>query len=72
MNIPGTNFDTMRLTDQKGGTGVTSSAGQVSEHAVTLTIPRMILTDEYSVHSRRGLCVKTGQLRVELIALKVV
>jgi hypothetical protein len=30
------------------------------------------LTDEYSVYSRRGLCVKTGQLRVELIALKVV
>jgi hypothetical protein len=30
------------------------------------------LTDEYSVQSRRGLCVKTGQLRVELIALKVV
>jgi len=31
-----------------------------------------LLTDEYSVQSRRGLCVKTGQLRVELIALKVV
>jgi hypothetical protein len=30
------------------------------------------LTDEYSVQSRRCLCVKTGQLRVELIALKVV
>jgi len=30
------------------------------------------VTDEYSVQSRRGLCVKTGQLRVELIALKVV
>jgi hypothetical protein len=30
------------------------------------------MTDEYSVQSRRGLCVKTGQLRVELIALKVV
>jgi hypothetical protein len=30
------------------------------------------LTDEYSVQSRRGLCVKTGQLRVELIILKVV
>jgi hypothetical protein len=30
------------------------------------------LTDEYSVQSRRGLCVKTGQLRVEFIALKVV
>ena len=33
---------------------------------------RIRLTDEYSVCSRRGLCVKTGQLRVELIALKVV
>jgi hypothetical protein len=33
---------------------------------------RVSLTDEYSVQSRRGLCVKTGQLRVELIALKVV
>jgi hypothetical protein len=33
---------------------------------------RNIMTDEYSVQSRRGLCVKTGQLRVELIALKVV
>jgi hypothetical protein len=30
------------------------------------------VTDEYSVYSRRGLCVKTGQLRVELIILKVV
>jgi hypothetical protein len=54
--------------------GVLLYCNNVSDGVAELLLgdTSIVMTDEYSVQSRRGLCVKTGQLRVELIALKVV